>query len=79
MGKIISLTEYRKKRCLEALMEQIGMPDYCDECGGDIEALILTGQATDAAANTMQLTAAPFPFQGSHSAATTQAPRMRKK
>jgi hypothetical protein len=42
MGKIISLAEYRRKRCLEALMLEIGLPEYCDECGDDIEALLLT-------------------------------------
>ena len=79
MGKIISLTEYRKKRCLEALMEQIGMPDYCDECGGDIESLILTGQATNAPISAMQLAAAPFPFAETQTPATRQASHMRKK
>ena len=79
MGKIISLTEYRKKRCLEALMEQIGMPDYCDECGGDIEALILTGQAPHIPPSTTQLGPAIFPFAEAQTPATRQAPRMRKK
>lgn len=41
MGKIISLVEYRKKRCVEALMQDIGMPDYCSECSDDIESLLM--------------------------------------
>jgi hypothetical protein len=44
MGKIISLAEYRRKRCLEALMLEIGLPDYCDECGENIEALLLADE-----------------------------------
>jgi hypothetical protein len=41
MGHIVSLVEYRKKRCLEAFMLKIGIPAYCQECGDDIEALLL--------------------------------------
>ncbi len=44
MGKIIDLADYRRKKCLEALMLQIGLPGYCDECGDDIEALLLEGE-----------------------------------
>jgi hypothetical protein len=43
MGKLIYLEDYRRKRCLEALMLDIGMPDYCDECGDNVEALLLAG------------------------------------
>jgi hypothetical protein len=43
MGKIVSLVEYRKKRCIEALMQDIGVPDYCSECGDDIETLLMEG------------------------------------
>jgi hypothetical protein len=43
MGIIISIDEFRKKRCLEALLDQIGLPNYCKECNDDeldaIEAL----------------------------------------
>jgi hypothetical protein len=43
MGIIVSIDEFRKKRCLEALLEQIGLPNYCKECDDDeldaIEAL----------------------------------------
>lgn len=46
MGEIISLAEYRRKRCLEALMLEIGLPDYCDECGEGIEALLLAEEAS---------------------------------
>ncbi len=37
MGIIISIVEYKKQRCIEALMQQIGLPQYCDECGGGDE------------------------------------------
>ncbi len=47
MGKIISLEDYRRRRCLEALMLDIGMPEYCDECGEGIEALLLADMLED--------------------------------
>lgn len=33
MGVIISIEEYRKRRCLEALLADIGLPGFCEECG----------------------------------------------
>jgi hypothetical protein len=41
MSKIIDLIEYRKRKCMEALMLHIGLPGYCDECGEGIEDLLL--------------------------------------
>jgi hypothetical protein len=32
MGNIITIEEYRKRRCLEALLDHIGLPAYCSEC-----------------------------------------------
>jgi hypothetical protein len=32
MGTIVSLDEYRRKRCLSALLEEIGLPGFCQEC-----------------------------------------------
>ncbi len=37
MGIIISIAEYKKKRCIDALIQHIGLPQYCDECGGGDE------------------------------------------
>lgn len=42
MGKMISFEEFRRKRCIGALMAQIGLPGFCEECGDDIAALLLT-------------------------------------
>jgi len=47
MSNIINLMEYRKRKCMEALMLQIGLPGYCDECGEDIEDLLLAEAELD--------------------------------
>jgi|GEM_PF-6573698 len=39
MGKVIMIEEFRKKRCLEALLAHIGLPSYCEECIDDIDSL----------------------------------------
>lgn len=74
MGKIISLVEYRRKRCLEALMLQIGLPNYCEECGDDIEALILTGPTTSPIVNLN----APVPFTAALPTPRRTAPALKK-
>ncbi len=35
MGVIISLEEFRKQRCLAHLLDDIGLPRYCEECGDE--------------------------------------------
>ena len=35
MGIIIAIEDYRKRYCLEALLAEIGLPAYCEECGPD--------------------------------------------
>ena len=47
MSNIIDLREYRKRKCMEALMLQIGLPCYCNECGEDIEDLLLAEAEMD--------------------------------
>ena len=47
MGKLIVLEDMRKKRCLEALLADIGMPSYCDECCDDFEDLLLARSLDD--------------------------------
>ncbi len=36
MGVVISIEEFRKRRCLEALLADLGLPGYCEECGPDL-------------------------------------------
>ncbi len=36
MGIVISIEEFRKRRCLEALLADLGLPGYCEECGPDL-------------------------------------------
>ncbi len=47
MSNIIDLMEFRKRKCMEALMLQIGLPGYCDECGEDIEDLLMAEAELD--------------------------------
>ncbi|MBA3823380.1 MAG: hypothetical protein H0X24_05650 [Ktedonobacterales bacterium] len=47
MSNIINLMEYRKRKCMEALMLQIGLPGYCDECGEGIEDLLMAEAEMD--------------------------------
>ncbi len=35
MGTLIFIEEFRKRRCVEALMAHIGLPSYCDDCGDE--------------------------------------------
>ncbi len=42
MGTIISIEEFRKRRCLGALLEHIGLPVYCEDCDDYGEDLLLT-------------------------------------
>jgi hypothetical protein len=58
-GKIIFIEEYRQRRCLEALLADIGLPRYCDECGDTVSAMLLAGETTDPPATTAQIV--PFP------------------
>ncbi|HKD74595.1 MAG TPA: hypothetical protein VKB76_03840 [Ktedonobacterales bacterium] len=59
-GKIIFIEEYRQQRCLAALLADIGLPRYCDECGDEVSAMLLAGEATETpAAATAQII--PFP------------------
>ncbi len=44
-GKIIFIEEYRQRRCLEALLADIGLPSYCDECGDEVSAMLLADEA----------------------------------
>lgn len=43
MGDMVTFEDFRKKRCLDALLADIGLPGYCDECGEDFESLLLSG------------------------------------
>lgn len=43
MGDMVSFEDFRKKRCLDALLADIGLPGYCDECGEGFESLLLSG------------------------------------
>lgn len=35
MGTLIFIEEFRKRRCVEALLAHIGLPSYCDDCGDE--------------------------------------------
>jgi hypothetical protein len=59
-GKIIFIEEYRQRRCLEALLADIGLPRYCDECGDQVSALLLAGEAAETPA-TDAAQIIPFP------------------
>jgi hypothetical protein len=82
MGKLIDLAAYRRKKCLEALMLQIGLPGYCEECGDDIEALLL-GDELDGTdidlADLLEEVDAPLPTVVTPPARQRRAARARKK
>jgi|GEM_PF-4621658 len=87
MGKIIFIDEFRKRRCLESLLADIGLPRYCDECG-DLDAeLLFTVDDLSLETATLATPHAPalivaFPTHANNDesqAATANAPKSRRR
>lgn len=54
MGALIAIADFRKKRCLDALRQEIGLPEYCAECDTcDDELLALLAEDEDELGDTL--------------------------
>ena len=85
MGTIIFIEEFRKRRCVEALLAHIGLPSYCDECGDEVGEMLLdtTDISFEEAAAAPQPPAAHAPAQilafPPHIPAAETTPETRRK